>query len=832
MKILRLSLFNLRKNKREAVAIVFLTMVTVFLLGTALISITKIGDIFNKAYDETGCMEYIIHFRKDSYREVYKDILEETYGIEDSVEADGLFAIPLNVIEKNGEKQLHNFAFITLETEKKTEGFVIQDGRSDDEIDGIEHPIWLPYAFEMNDGYLPGDTYTIVIGGRTYPFEIAGFYNPGCGNRDGSGMKVIVTDKDFNLLSGVLEHTDILAFNGTDEFDVAEFLNKCEELSGENVTSYAWTWWRFYESQNEVIFLQIFLGIAAFISFITLASTVFLMRHKISNDIEDQMQQIGVLEALGYRSGEISLSYIYEYMLTAAAGAVLGTLLSVLFNPVLSRIAGQQMGRIVHMELNFVMLVMVAVAIIILTLVFALTKAATIKRYPPVVAFRKGIKAHHFGRNILPLEKTKGNINTRLAFKVFFRNIKQNIGAGICILLASSTLVFGVAVYDFFKDEMAMLYTFGEEVPEETISLLDGVDPYAFSEELLDLPEVRKTLVCFEADDVTVEEIGHESTVISYEDYSETENIFLSDGRYPEHENEIGISLYASRTYGIEVGDSVTVKGDGTRKTMIVSGIIPEASNGLINVYLTHEGYLSLVPNDTPNLINVYLEEGVDRSEFERNLYGLYGASAAEMAEASAEGSTLEERISNAADKQMAVLLERYGVTDVDYAIRIGDQLITGQSSVFRIRDIQSYFDQIATQVTPMAKAIKAFVIGMAIFVGMIVAVILSILSFSNVRRQRKDLGIMKSMGYSSKDLMKQLAVSMLPSTIVSTAAGAVLGVFINHFFWLYIMGSIIEASIPLVIVTAVLIVLFSYAVTYFAAGRVKKVSVTELITE
>jgi len=832
MKILRLSLFNLRKNKREAVAIVFLTMVTVFLLGTALISITKIGDIFNKAYDETGCMEYIIHFRKDSYREVYKDILEETYGIEDSVEADGLFAIPLNVIEKNGEKQLHNFAFITLETEKKTEGFVIQDGRSDDEIDGIEHPIWLPYAFEMNDGYLPGDTYTIVIGGRTYPFEIAGFYNPGCGNRDGSGMKVIVTDKDFNLLSGVLEHTDILAFNGTDEFDVAEFLNKCEELSGENVTSYAWTWWRFYESQNEVIFLQIFLGIAAFISFITLASTVFLMRHKISNDIEDQMQQIGVLEALGYRSREISLSYIYEYMLTAAAGAVLGTLLSVLFNPVLSRIAGQQMGRIVHMELNFVMLVMVAVAIIILTLVFALTKAATIKRYPPVVAFRKGIKAHHFGRNILPLEKTKGNINTRLAFKVFFRNIKQNIGAGICILLASSTLVFGVAVYDFFKDEMAMLYTFGEEVPEETISLLDGVDPYAFSEELLDLPEVRKTLVCFEADDVTVEEIGHESTVISYEDYSETENIFLSDGRYPEHENEIGISLYASRTYGIEVGDSVTVKGDGTRKTMIVSGIIPEASNGLINVYLTHEGYLSLVPNDTPNLINVYLEEGVDRSEFERNLYGLYGASAAEMAEASAEGSTLEERISNAADKQMAVLLERYGVTDVDYAIRIGDQLITGQSSVFRIRDIQSYFDQIATQVTPMAKAIKAFVIGMAIFVGMIVAVILSILSFSNVRRQRKDLGIMKSMGYSSKDLMKQLAVSMLPSTIVSTAAGAVLGVFINHFFWLYIMGSIIEASIPLVIVTAVLIVLFSYAVTYFAAGRVKKVSVTELITE
>jgi len=832
MKILRLSLFNLRKNKREAAAIVFLTMVTVFLLGTAFISITKLGDIFNKAYDETGCMDYIIHFRKDSYREVYKDILEEEYGIEDSVEANGLFAIPLNVMEKNGGKQLHNFGFITLETEKKTEGFVIQDGRSDDDISDIEHPIWLPYAFEMNDGYVPGDTYTIVIGGRTYPFEIAGFYNPGCGNRDGSAMKVIVTDKDFNLLSGVLDKTDILAFNGTGVFDIVEFLHKCEEVSGENVTSYAWVWCRFYESQNEVIFLQIFMEIAAFVSFITLASTVFLMRHKISNDIEDQMQQIGVLEALGYRSREISLSYIYEYMLTSSTGAVLGTVLSIVFKPVLSKIAGQQMGRIVHMDLNPIMLMGVAVSVVFLTLVFALTKAATIKRYPPVVAFRKGIKAHHFGRNILPLEKTKGNINTRLAFKAFFRNIKQNIGSGICILLATSTLVFGVAVYDFFRDEMAMLYTMGMEVPEEMIFLLDGVDPYAFSEELLELPEVRKTLVSFDTDGVTVEEIGSESDVVSYEDFSETENIFLSDGRYPEHENEIGISLYASRTYGIEVGDSVTVKGDGTRKTMIVSGIIPASSNSLINVYLTHEGYLSLVPNDTPNMIDVYLEEGVDRNGFERKLYGLYGASAAEMAEANAEGSTLEERIRNAADEQMAILLDRYGITDVDYAIRIGDQLITGQSSVFRIRDIQSPFDQIATQVTPMAKAVKAFVIGMIVFVGMIVAVILSILSFSNVRRQRKDLGIMKSMGYSSKDLMKQLAVSMLPSTIVSTAAGAVLGVLINHIFWLSIMGFIVRASILLVIVTAVLTVLFSYVVTYFAAGRVKKVSVTELITE
>ena len=49
--------------------------------------------------------------------------------------------------------------------------------------------------------------------------------------------------------------------------------------------------------------------------------------------------------------------------------------------------------------------------------VFALSRAARVKKLPPVVAFRKGIKTHHFGKNILPLEKMRHSINLRLAFK-------------------------------------------------------------------------------------------------------------------------------------------------------------------------------------------------------------------------------------------------------------------------------------------------------------------------------------------------------------------------------------------------------------------------------
>ena len=57
MKILRLSFFNLRKNKREAAAILFLTLISSFLLGTFISSVANIPKVFDKCFEETGCAD-------------------------------------------------------------------------------------------------------------------------------------------------------------------------------------------------------------------------------------------------------------------------------------------------------------------------------------------------------------------------------------------------------------------------------------------------------------------------------------------------------------------------------------------------------------------------------------------------------------------------------------------------------------------------------------------------------------------------------------------------------------------------------------------------------
>ena len=131
-----------------------------------------------------------------------------------------------------------------------------------------------------------------------------------------------------------------------------------------------------------------------------------------------------------------------------------------------------------------------------------------------------------------------------------------------------------------------------------------------------------------------------------------------------------------------------------------------------------------------------------------------------------------------------------------------------------------------------IAAVTKAFSFGAVIFIAVVVAVILGIIAISAVKRQRREFGIMKSMGYTSRELMLQLTLRILPVTIVSSCIAAVLSVWVQRAFWMAVFGVQIPESLPLIVGTATVLVLFCLIVTYISAGSIRKISVTELMTE
>ena len=837
MKILRLSLFNLKKNKREAFSVMLLTAMTMLLMGIALCNITKVNTVFDEMFEATGSVENIIMFPEEKYRQDYKDILENDDRVSYVEEIDALHSLR-GSFKKDEAMFAISAIFVTEKAERKIENFIPETNMTQEEIANLDHPIWLPTYFKYSQNYEVGNDFIFVLGGREYPFVIAGFYEAGlCGNVN-NGLKCIISETDYPLLSVVMDEKIALAYNCDDSLTAVEYIDRCEEVSSENIRPYCTKFIRESEKINVTTFVTLYMTFLIAVAFITMISCLFMIRHKISNDIEDQMESIGVLEALGYKSKEITWAYIYEYVFTGGVGAIAGIVFVFLLNPLLDSIMEEIMGHRVYGGVDFIKLIGIAFVLIFIIVLSALGKAKTVKKFPPVVAFRKGIYNHHFGKNYLPLTGAKGNINFRLSMKELLGNTKHCIGMAICIVATATAVLCGSYMFEYLSSGIEALFQIaGLEAGDVRVVLMNGTDPYEIEEEMLKMPEVRKVLVTYPDAWVSTKGKGAnipliDSYTMVFDDFQETENIHLTQGRYPKHDNEIMIALGKATKEGYTIGDNIVIEGGGIEKSYIITGIVNSLSNGGVNLYFTSEGYRRTFPNVRPNVLEIYLEEGMDRQAFIEKLTARYGSSIEDTIEDKAAAQNYVERIKQVADQKMAQLISLYGVTDVDYAIKIGDSVITGNSEKFIIRDISSTLDFAGSQFAPVAAAMRAVALVIFILSMVVAAVILSMFARTTVRRKRKELGIMKAMGYTSKDLMQQIALQVMPVAGVAVVIASVISVYLMKAFGITMFSVMLDVNYWLIVPVGIGLLLFCYLVTYISAGKIKEISVTELMAE
>ena len=844
MKILRLSLFNIKKHKKESIILIFLIAVSVLFMNVAIINSTKAKIIMDKAFDETESKDAVYLLYEKNYRTEFDEVFEKDDRISNIDRFEMLYPNSnASLNRKKADGSLTNFyaSFITEENEKKISNFSKETTLSDEEIASLEHPIWIPVYVELSLGYKPGDTFVIEKGGKEYEFQIAGFYESALLSNDNRSYKCIVSDSDYDTLAKDLYRMTCFSFDvkeGTlkslndsmkfnDEID-----KKIEEKITNSVKDNAFNNYddKFVESDTRATVIEIMMYVIGMVATVVILSAVIVISHKITNDIDDQMESIGVLEALGYRSREISLAYVYEYLILSAIGAASGLIITVLTDPPMTKLVQTFLAHKGSAGFSVITLVLPMIVIILIVLLTALLRARVIKKYPPVVAFRKGIKTHHFGKNRLSLDKTKSDINLRLGFRNIIKNKKQNIGIFICILLSSISIAFCVMIADIFRDGgNAFKSCSGYENGDFYLNFGSGVTTDEIAQELYSMDEVRKVTDMRTASVVVVGDVEREVQAVSYKDFKETENVFVTKGRLPEHDNEVVLKRTIAEDMGYEIGDSIILRGKGVEKSYILTGFTNTLND---SVLINNDGLKKILPLNEHGLTNVYLKEGTDSEAFRKKIEERYGSSAKDLLKETSMDGTLEERIRAKAEQQMAVLESEYGVTNADYAIKIGDKMITGGTSRLRIMEISSLDSLVESQIGPIARLSELFSILTTIVVAIIISVILNFLIDSTIRKQRKEFGIQKSMGYTSKDIKKQIVSRIMPIAVPAVIAAVLITIPLTEKFEVVAFGGGAQPRYWLLIPAGIAIVIYVYASAYLSAGKVKKVSVTELMTE
>jgi ABC-type antimicrobial peptide transport system permease subunit len=174
--------------------------------------------------------------------------------------------------------------------------------------------------------------------------------------------------------------------------------------------------------------------------------------------------------------------------------------------------------------------------------------------------------------------------------------------------------------------------------------------------------------------------------------------------------------------------------------------------------------------------------------------------------------------------------MANYGVTHVEYAIQSGDTVIKGNSDGFIIKSIMNVRSIMETQLGAISIGIAVLTTLFMIISVFVVMIILFILMESTIRKQRKEFGIMKGIGYTSRELMLQLAFRIMPAALFSVAAGTAVGVSLLKLLTSYI-GKV-SVNMPVVIILDVILLVFCFGCAYIGARKIKKISVCELMTE
>ena len=85
------------------------------------------------------------------------------------------------------------------------------------------------------------------------------------------------------------------------------------------------------------------------------------------------------------------------------------------------------------------------------------------------------------------------------------------------------------------------------------------------------------------------------------------------------------ITVGRSREEGIDIGDSIIIEGNGMEQKYIITGVTSSLMNNGMGLYLTSEGYARSQINDRPNVVSVYLADGVTEEQFKEQLNVRFG---------------------------------------------------------------------------------------------------------------------------------------------------------------------------------------------------------------
>ncbi len=523
-------------------------------------------------------------------------------------------------------------------------------------------------------------------------------------------------------------------------------------------------------------FMASFSVIIMIIAFIMI---IFTVNTNINRDIRN----IGALRAVGFTISQVRTSLMVEYSLVAAVACLIGVTGSYLVFPVLENLALKQLtGLVWEGGFHPFMSLPLFAGMIAVMLIVTFVATHLIRNIHPATALRFGLESHSFKKNYLPLDKTNGSLNGLLALKSTLQNKGQNIiVAGVILAVSYLTAFSSILFYNTRIDITNFQRLLQGDAPDAYVNIT-----YDTPEEMYDIIDKIQSM------DVVTEAYGLTNADAHSGDY----NCYLLYSTNPQYvycgvyEGEMAIEaneaivggLLAERQ-GLGIGDEIKVKYMDKEVSFLITGLQQAVYSMGERIYISEEGFRRLDGEPKYSYVRVRIEDAT------------------------------EERV----DK----FLE-------DAEKLLGDNCTSTENY---------YHTQRSTDNVPVFAVSLVILILIILNIFTVLVVIRLLLKTVFIKRE-KEFGIKKAVGFTSRQLRIQLALSLIPISIIGSVLGGIAACLTTNKLFDLIFSSYGIKNSDLLInpgvipVTILLVTILVFVISFIMSGRMKKVSAYQLISE
>lgn len=524
------------------------------------------------------------------------------------------------------------------------------------------------------------------------------------------------------------------------------------------------------------IFQKVGSGILYAFVILLFVIVLIIICHSISTGIAMDYTNLGILKATGFSNHKIREIYILQYMIAQLLGIILGMAASYPVTILLGKLFLPITGILVGSGIPFIKISLLLLAMIAIICLFVVILTAKVGRISPVRAISGGAEQIYFDSHLkMPINKKM--LSLTLAFRQFITNKKHYIGT----LIISTILVFFMMSISLLANCMSserFMESIGKIPSDLQAQLYFNKNDIITNLNKLK-KEIEKIAEITDFNALSMEYISLDGVNIHCNFYNNPLIIekTLFKGRIPKYKNEISITQIVADEYGLDIGDTVTLSKENKADYLITG--LHQSSNDLgMCIAMSYDAY---------------------------------------------------KRIGNRIPDSLYIKL-----ADSSFAKEVTDFL--NETYPNKIEAVPSDTDNMQiTLIKTVFMGISALIYIISIILALITVSMICMRSFL---RERIDIGIYKTLGFTVRQLRLQFSFRFLTVSAIGSILGVIFCIFLCPSMMKLLLRGLgitnftTDYTLGIIILPVCMICFCFFLFAYLVSGRIKKVEVKELISE